>query len=90
MQIPTLLAAQTYASAQPVQPPRPSAAPRRIESFDLTDLAAKPDAIGKTAPQTRSMSNFEVQAPSLSSPPNAPPRAEQRPSRPGSTLDIKV
>jgi hypothetical protein len=76
---PALLAAQNFASAQSIQPSRPASAPRRIDAFDLADLASKPDAAVKAAAGSA--------APRVEAPPQ---RSEQRPLRPGSTLDIKV
>ena len=97
MQIPAnsaLIAAQSLASAQAVQPPRPSSAPRRIDAFDLADLASKPPAAVTPA---RAAPVPDVQRDLIASAIDAatrgessPQRAEQRLIRPGSTLDIKV
>ena len=82
MQVPTksaLLAAQNVASTQSIQPSRPAGAPRRIEAFNLADMASKPDMAVKAT--------TGIAAPRVEGPPE---RSEQRPLRPGSTLDIKV
>lgn len=94
MQIPTnaaLLAAQSFASAQPAQAPRPTSAARRIEAFDLTDLGAKPNVKAAAPPVPEMQRNLIAAAVEAASRSDVPaPRAEQRPARPGSTLDIKV
>jgi hypothetical protein len=100
MQIPAnsaLLAAQNFAGAQALQPPRPASAPRRIDAFDLADLASKPDTVTKTGAAGGTTPASAVQATtavaSTGGAPrgeSAPHRADQRPLRPGSTLDIKV
>jgi hypothetical protein len=84
-----LLAAQSFASAQPAQPMRPANIPRRIDAFDLTDLAAKPDAAVKASAQNRTSPTFEAQMSAPGASINTPAR-DQRLIRPGSTLDIKV
>jgi hypothetical protein len=99
MQVPSnaaLIAAQSYGAAQPVQPARPQSSPRRIDVFDLADQSSNSAAVViKTAAPQRAFVPEMIAQPTPSATPagRSEPqtaRADHRPLRPGSTLDIKV
>jgi len=93
------IAAQAYASGTPgVQPQRPQATPRRVETADFVDLspnatpAAKPPGVKPSAPlrETQTVAAAAVGGEGAARREAPLNRTDARLARPGSVLDIKV
>ena len=92
------IAAQAYASGTPgVQPQRPQATPRRVETADFVDLspttpAAKPPSVKPSAPlrETQTVAATAVGGEGAARREAPLNRTDARLARPGSVLDIKV